>query len=157
MAASFPPSSSTTGRVVPAADPITACPVGTPPVNETMSTSGWPAKAAPKAASGPLITFSTPGGSTSAMAAATRRTVPGQVGGALTTTALPVSSAGRTLLAITETGQLNGRMAPTTPWGTHSTRVEPDWCTRPVSASAAIGAKPVAIAPMVPASKSASQ
>ena len=110
MAASLPPSSSTTGRVVAAAAAMTAWPVPTPPVKDTMSTSGWPTSAAPSAASGPFTTFRTPGGSASAMAAATSSTVPGQVGGALTTTVSPASSAGSTLLAITETGQLKGRI-----------------------------------------------
>ena len=115
MAGSLPPSSSTTGRVVRAAVAITACPVPTPPVKDTMSTSGWPTSAAPRAASGPLTTLRTPGGNISAMAAATSSTVAGQVGGALTTTALPASKAGNALLAITDTGQLKGRIAATTP------------------------------------------
>ena len=125
MAASFPPSSSTTGRVVAAAAAMTAWPVPTPPVKETMSTSGWPTSAAPSAASGPFTTLRTPGGSTSAMAAATSSTVPGHEGGALTTTVSPASRAGSTLLAMTETGQLKGRIAATTPCGTHSIRVGP--------------------------------
>ena len=143
MAASLPPSSSTTGRVVAAAAAMTACPVPTPPVNDTMSTPGWPTSAAPRAASGPFTTLSTPGGSTAAMAAATSSTVPGHVGGALTTTVSPASSAGSTLLAMTETGQLKGRMAATTPWGTHSIRVAPPLTSRAASASATSGAKAV--------------
>ena len=62
MAASLPPSSSTTGRVVAAAAAMTAWPVPTPPVKDTMSTSGWPTSAAPRAASGPFTTLRTPGG-----------------------------------------------------------------------------------------------
>ena len=42
---------------------MTACPVATPPVKDTMSTPGWATRAAPSAASGPLTTFSTPDGS----------------------------------------------------------------------------------------------
>ena len=153
MAGSLPPSSSTTGRVVAAAAAMTACPVPTPPVNETMSTSGWATSAAPSAAVGPLTTLRTPGGSASAMAAATSSTVPGQVGGALTTTLLPANSAGRALLAMTDTGQLKGKMAATTPWGTHSTRVAPPLSTRGASASATSGAKAAAMPPMVDVSK----
>src|SRR5580692_3130472 len=108
MAASLPPSSSTTGLVVVAAAAMTAWPVPTPPVKETMSTSGWPTNAAPSAADGPFTTFRTPGGSISAIAAATSSTVPGQEGGALTTTESPASSAGSTLLPMTDTGQLKG-------------------------------------------------
>ena len=48
------------------------------------------------------MAFTTPGGSASAMAAATASTAPGQVGGAFTTTVFPVSSAGRSLLPSTE-------------------------------------------------------
>ena len=51
------------GRVVAAAAAMTAWPVPTPPVKETMSTSGWPTSAAPSAASGPFTTLRTPGGS----------------------------------------------------------------------------------------------
>src|SRR5580692_9612400 len=153
MAASLPPSSSTTGRVVRAAVAITACPVLTPPVKDTMSTPGWPTSAAPRAASGPLTTLRMPGGNASAIAAATSNTVAGQVGGALTTTALPARRAGSALLAITDTGQLNGRMAATTPWGTHSIRVDPPPTGRAANASATTGANAAAIPAMVAVSK----
>ena len=83
------------------------------------------------------------------MAAATSSTVPGHVGGALTTTVSPASSAGSTLLAITETGQLKGRMAATTPWGTHSIRVAPPLTSRVTSASATSGPKAAAMPAMV--------
>ncbi len=115
---------------------MTAWPVRTPPVKETMSTPGWPTSAAPSAASGPLTTLRTPGGRISAIAAATSKTVAGHVGGALTTTVSPARRAGRILLAMTETGQLKGRIAATTPWGTHSTRVAPPLSSRAASASA---------------------
>ena len=157
MAASFPPSSSTTGRVVAAAAAMTAWPVPTPPVKETMSTSGCPTSAAPSAASGPFTTLRTPDGSTSAMAAATSSTVPGHVGGALTTTVSPASRAGSTLLAMTETGQLKGRIAATTPCGTHSIRVDPPLRSSGASASATSGAKAAAMPPMVAVSKIASR
>ena len=136
---------------------MTAWPVPTPPVKETMSTPGWPTSAAPSAASGPFTTLRTPGGSTSAMAAATSSTVPGQVGGALTTTVSPASSAGSTLLPMTETGQLKGRIAATTPWGTHSIRVGPPLMSRGASASATRGAKAAAMPPRVAVSKIASR
>ncbi len=115
MAGSLPPSSKTTGRVVAARADITACPVDGPPVNETMSTPRWATSAAPRPAPGPFTTLSTPGGSSPAIAAAASSTAPGHVGGAFTTTVSPASSAGRTLLPMTETGQLNGRIAATTP------------------------------------------
>ncbi len=83
--------------------------------------------------------------------------MPGQVGGAFTTTAFPAKSAGRTLLAMTETGQLKGRIAATTPCGCHSTVVVPPLRSRARSASAATGANAAAMPPIVPASKTASQ
>ena len=55
------------------------------------------------------------------MAPARVSTAPGHVGGALTTTVLPVSRAGMILLPMTAAGQLKGRTAATTPWGTRST------------------------------------
>jgi hypothetical protein len=115
MAASLPPSSSTTGRTALDAAAITARPVGTPPVNDTMSTPGCDTSIAPSSGPGPLTAFTTPGGKASANAAATARTAPGQVGGAFTTTVLPASKAGSTLLPSTDTGQLNGNSAATTP------------------------------------------
>ena len=41
---------------------MTARPVGTPPVNETMSTPRWATSASPKLGPGPLTAFTTPGG-----------------------------------------------------------------------------------------------
>ena len=61
------------------------------------------------------------------MAAASVSTAPGQVGGVFTTTVLPARRAGRILLPITAAGQLKGRMAATTPWGTRSTTELPSW------------------------------
>ena len=115
MAASLPPSSSTTGRTALDAAAITARPVGTPPVNDTMSTPGCDTSISPSSGPGPLTAFTTPGGRASASAAATASTAPGQVGGAFTTTVLPASRAGSTLLPRTDTGQLNGSNAATTP------------------------------------------
>ncbi len=114
-AGSLPPNSRTTGVSPKEAPAITARPVGTPPVNETMSTSGWATRAAPSSGPGPLTALTTPGGRAWASAAVTARTAPGQVGGAFTTTVFPVSRAGRILLPRTETGQLKGRTQATTP------------------------------------------
>ena len=91
------------------------------------------------------------------MAAATSSTVPGHEGGALTTTVSPASRAGRTLLAMTDTGQLKGRIAATTPCGTHSMRVAPPLRSRGASASATSGANAAAMPPMVAVSKIASR
>src|SRR5271169_4334068 len=115
MAASLPPSSRTTGRTAFDAAAMTARPVGTPPVNDTMSTPGCDTSIPPISGPGPLSAFTTPGGRASASAAATAKTAPGQVGGALITTVFPARRAGKTLLPSTDTGQLNGSSAATTP------------------------------------------
>ena len=94
---------------------MTARPVGTPPVNETMSTPGWATRASPSSGPGPLTALTTPGGSASAMAAATASTAPGQVGGAFTTTVFPASSAGSSLVAEDRHGPVEGQDAATTP------------------------------------------
>ena len=107
----------------PDAAAMTARPVGTPPVNDTMSTPGWDTSISPSSGPGPLTAFTTPGGRASAIAAATASTAPGQVGGAFTTTVLPASRAGSTLLPSTETGQLKGSNAATTPKGSCTTLV----------------------------------
>src|SRR5205807_10628973 len=94
-------------------------------VSETMSTPACETSASPSSGPGPLTVLSTPSGSAPDSAAATVSTVAGQVGGVLTTTGLPASSAGTALLSITATGQLKGRMAATTPCGSRLTTVAP--------------------------------
>ena len=83
MAASLPPSSSTTGRTTLEAAAITARPVGTPPVNDTMSTPGCDTSISPSSGPEPLTAFTTPGGKASANAAATASTAPGAGGRSL--------------------------------------------------------------------------
>ena len=77
----------------------------------------------PQRAPGPLTTFSVPGGSSAAKAAATESTAAGHDGGVLATTVFPASSAGMALLPRIATGQLYGSMAATTPNGALSTSV----------------------------------
>ena len=49
-----------------------------------------------------------------------RNTVSGACSGALSTTVLPAASADAVLPATCSGGQLNGRMAPTTPYGSYT-------------------------------------
>ena len=82
MAASLPPSSSTTGRTAPDAAAMTARPVGTPPVNDTMSTPGWDTSISPICAPWPVDGVDHARRQGVSHAAATASTAPGQVGGA---------------------------------------------------------------------------
>ena len=122
-----------------------------------MSTSGWPTNAAPSAAVGPVHDVEDArrqhrghgGGDQQHRAGARRRRLDHH--------GVPASRAGRTLLAMTETGQLKGRTAATTPCGTHSMRVAPPPRSRGASASATSGAKADAMPAMVAVSKIASR
>ena len=69
-------------------------PVSTEPVSASMSTSGWPISASPVGRPGPITTFRTPGGSTSAASSAKRTVVIGVVSAGFSTTVLPAASAG---------------------------------------------------------------
>ncbi len=119
-----------------------------------MSIPGCPTRAAPRAGEGPFSVLSTPGGRCEAMAPAKVSTAPGHVGGALTTTVLPVSRDGITLFPITAAGQLKGRMAATTPWGTRSMTVPAS--SRGWSDSATNSARAPTMPAVVATSKSAS-
>ncbi len=58
----LPPSSRVTGTAFCAAAAWTSAPVATEPVNDTWSTPGWPASAAPASSPRPVTTLSAPGG-----------------------------------------------------------------------------------------------
>jgi hypothetical protein len=89
----------------------------TPPVKQSFFTrSSW-ISAGPISASVPVTTFSTPGGSSWATCCTVRTVASGQVGGGLTTTVLPASSACGREAARMASGQLNGTMIVTTPSG----------------------------------------
>ena len=68
-------------------------------------------------ASGPVTTFSTPGGSFSAMRCTTRAVASGAVSGGFTITVLPASSACGSAAPRMAMGQLKGTMIVTTPSG----------------------------------------
>src|SRR3954470_5343946 len=122
IAASLPPSSSSTGTSRCAAAAMTALPVVTPPVKEMTSTPQCATSALPSSAPGPESRLTTPGGSAAANDVSTVSTVSGTVGGTLTTVVLPAASAGPSFVIETATGQLNGRINAATPNGSRCSR-----------------------------------
>jgi hypothetical protein len=96
--ADLPPSSSATRAIRSAAACVIARPVAVEPVNETMSTSGCPAIAAPTTGPVPVTRLSTPGGSPASSAASTSRYATSGVSSlGLSTTVQPAASAAATL------------------------------------------------------------
>ena len=65
----------------------------------------------------PVRTFTTPGGNTSAQAWPSIKTPSGATSEALRTIVLPVQMAGAIFWAARETGEFQGTIAPTTPYG----------------------------------------
>ncbi len=156
MAGSLPPSSRTTGR-----EPRGAAghdgPAGGHAAGErdhVHARVGHERLAQP--GPGPLTALTTPGGRRLGQGRGHGQHRPGQVGGAFTTTVLPVSSAGRTLLPRTDDGPVEGQHRGHHAVGHALDRPACPACGRGSRASATSGAKAPAIAPMVPASNCAS-
>jgi len=122
IAASLPPSSSSTGVRRGAAAAITARPVATPPVSEMRSTPGWVTSAWASSAPGPASTFTTPGGSAAASAPASCSAASGQLGGTLITVVLPAVRAEASFVIVSARGQLNGSTSAATPYGSRCSR-----------------------------------
>ena len=73
---------------------MTAMPVATSPVSDTIATPGWPERAAPALSPWPVTTLSTPGGSRSSASSARRSAVIGVSSDGFSTTVLPAARAG---------------------------------------------------------------
>jgi len=69
-------------------------PLSTEPVSDTSRTSRWRTSPAPTGSPSPVITFRTPGGSTSAASPPSRNAVSGVSSDGLSTIVLPIASAG---------------------------------------------------------------
>ena len=119
----MPPSSSSTRVRLSAHIAMIRLPAPTLPVKPTLRTRGSWMRTGPSVASCPETTLSTPGGSSAAISATVRTNDSGVVGGALTTTVLPATSACGSEAARMASGQLNGTIRLTTPSGTCVTRV----------------------------------
>ena len=91
----------------------TARPVLVAPVNVIRSTIGFAVSAGP--AAGPVTAFTTPGGRTLLTNSTSRSTASGACSPGLITTVLPAAMAGAVFLLKCNGGQLNGRIAATTP------------------------------------------
>ena len=116
MTAPLPPSSISV-FLAPAAR-ATASPVAYPPVNDTMSTSGWLTSAAPTVAPRPGSTASRPAGTPASSRSSTKASaVNGVCSAGLRTTAFPPIRAGASLCATRLSGSLKGVIAPITPTG----------------------------------------
>ena len=126
MFGDLPPSSSDTFLTVSAAALSTSTPARVEPVNETMSTSGCDASAAPTVGPSPSTRLKTPAGTPaacriSAMTCAEN----GASSLGLSTIVQPVARAGATLQAIWFAGQFQGVISPHTPTGSRTMRSPP--------------------------------
>ena len=117
MFAALPPSSSVSFLRVPATARAICRPTSVEPVNATLSTPGCPTTAAPVApAPGRMLT--TPGGRSACWQISAKSiAVSGVVSAGLSTTVLPVASAGATFHASISSGKFQGMTWPATPSG----------------------------------------
>jgi hypothetical protein len=117
MLAALPPSSSETRLPVPAAVRWMILPTSVEPVKAILSMPSWPTSASPISGP-PARTLTTPGGtSASAMISASVKAVSGVVSAGLSTTVLPVASAGAIFHAAISNGKFHGMTCPATPIG----------------------------------------
>jgi hypothetical protein len=130
MAASLPPSSSSTRLRSAAADTLTFLPVAIDPVKETPRGTGcsvihWPSSLPPE------TTFSTPAGMSARRISPIRTVTTGVYGDGLRTTVQPARKAGAMVLTAIPIGTFHGLMAAMTPIGrrTIPTRAASSSCT----------------------------
>ena len=98
-----------------------ALPVVVSPVNAILSMPGCSTSAWPTVEPGPVMTFSTPGGSPTSIAISpSASAVSGVWLAGLRMTVLPHASAGATFHAASSSGKFHGTMAATTPIGSRS-------------------------------------
>ena len=121
----LPPSSSCTRFIwLPQRDMMRR-PVAVEPVKVTMSMSGLPVISSPTSA-WPVITLSTPGGSSASSAAlAISKALSGVQGCGFNTTLQPTAMAGKIFTMFSMNGKLKGVMAPTTPTGSRTKALPP--------------------------------
>ena len=101
MFGDFPPSSSATRLIVPAAASLTRRPAAVDPVNETASTSGCTASASPITEPRPVTRLNTPAGSpTSSITSASTAAFSGATCEGFSTTVHPAAIAAATFAAI---------------------------------------------------------
>ena len=124
--ADFPPSSSVTRLIVPAAPSAIPRPTAVEPVNATLATSGCSTRRRPHVRPGPATTLSTPSGSPASSASrSSSSAVSGVSSAGLSTIVLPAASAGATFHAAMTSGKFHGTMSPTTPSGSRKVMSTP--------------------------------
>ena len=129
MLADLPPSSCATRFTVGAARRATSMPARVEPVNDTMSTSGWAARAAPTVAPSPCTRLNTPAGTpASSRISVNTMALSGDTSDGFSTIVQPAASAGATLHATWFIGQFHGVIRAHTPTGSRTSNVEPT-CT----------------------------
>ena len=130
MLADLPPSSCETRLMDSAAVRATRPPTLVEPVNDTMSTSGWPASDSPSEGPAPFTRLKTPGGTpASSTASAKRIAESGAISLGFRTMVQPAASAGATLAVTWFMGQFHGANSAHTPTGSRTILVEPQSCS----------------------------
>ena len=159
MAGSLPPSSRTTGVRPSEAPAMTARPVGTPPVNETMSTSRVGHQGLAELGTGTVHRIHHPGGEGLGQGRRHRQHGTGAGGRGLHHHRVPGQQGRQQLVTEDGDGPVEGQDGGHHPVGDALDRGPPTTApvmVRAARASAARGAKAPAIPPMVPASNWAS-
>src|SRR5437763_15462858 len=109
MLGDLPPSSSVHFLMVDDASCMIRRPTTVEPVNDTLSTSGLEASSSPTDAPPPVITLTTPlGSSVSSSSSASRSAVNGVLDAGLSTMLLPIASAGASFQTAITSRQVQG-------------------------------------------------
>src|ERR1700722_13800534 len=126
MLGDLPPSSWCTRLTVVAASLATSVPARVDPVNDTMSTSGCDASAAPTSMPVPLMRLNTPLGTpASCITSAQMMALKGENSDGFRTMVQPAARAGTTFAATWLMGQFQGVISAQTPMGSSTSRVGP--------------------------------
>ena len=121
MFADLPPNSRLTLLMSFAASCITRVPTSVEPVNETLRTMAWRMIASPTSDPAPVTTLNTPSGIPASNASSAKRSaVSGVCSAGLSTTVLPMASAGADFQDVMAMGKFHGTMIPQTPTGSRS-------------------------------------
>ena len=116
--ADFPPSSSVTRLIVPAAPAAIRRPTSVEPVNAIFATSSCSTRRCPQTEPGPATTFTTPSGTPASRAIRSNsRAVSGVSSAGFRTIVLPAASAGAIFHDAIVSGKFQGVINPTTPSG----------------------------------------
>ena len=113
----LPPNSKVNGIIFSDAYCMMRRPVVVSPVKAIFFTSGWVANGFPASGPNPFTTFTTPGGSKSAIASIRNKIETGVCSAGFNTTQFPAANAGANFQAAMSIGKFQGIICPTTPNG----------------------------------------